>query len=282
VLGFHGRGSTAIVETPGCRILTPRLLALRPALVDLVALAASRAGEMLLTVTDAAGGLDLLVEGARPLDLGLREALARWAAGAGVARLSWGAEPVVQAAAPWVAMGRARVLPPPGAFLQPTAEGEAALVAAVRRALGGARRVLDLFAGCGTFALPLAEDAQVHAVEGDGAMTAALLAGARGAAGLRRVTATARDLFRRPLAGAELEGFDAAVIDPPRQGAEAQVAALAAARLPVIAYVSCNPASFARDARRLVAAGYGMAPPLVIDQFRWSAHVELVTAFRRR
>jgi 23S rRNA (uracil1939-C5)-methyltransferase len=176
-------------------------------------------------------------------------------------------------------MGRARVVPPPGAFLQATREGEAALVAVVLDATRGAARVADLFSGVGTFALPLAEPAEVHAVEGDAAMLEALGKGWRGAPGLRRVTTEARDLFRRPLLAEELARFDAAVIDPPRAGAEAQVAQLARARRPVIAYVSCNPASFARDARALLAAGYRMDPITVVDQFRWSAHVELATRF---
>jgi 23S rRNA (uracil1939-C5)-methyltransferase len=176
-------------------------------------------------------------------------------------------------------MGRARVVPPPGAFLQATREGEAALVTSVLSALQGASRVVDLFAGTGTFSLPLAEAAEVHAVEGDAAMLEALVKGWRGAPGLRRVTTEARDLFRRPLLPEELRRFDAAVIDPPRAGAEAQVAELARARFATVAYVSCSPASFARDAKRLLEAGYRMAPITVVDQFRWSPHVELSTRF---
>jgi 23S rRNA (uracil1939-C5)-methyltransferase len=176
-------------------------------------------------------------------------------------------------------MGRARVVPPAGAFLQATREGESALVASVLAALRGAERVVDLFAGTGTFSLPLAASAEVHAVEGDAAMLEALAKGWRGAPGLHRVTTETRDLFRRPLLPEELRRFEAAVIDPPRAGAEAQVAELARARLPLVAYVSCNPASFARDARRLLEAGYRMDPITVVDQFRWSSHVELSTRF---
>jgi len=131
----------------------------------------------------------------------------------------------------------------------------------------------------GTFALPMAEFAEVHAVEGEAAMTQALEKGWRGAPGLHRVRAEARDLFRRPLDASELKRFDAAVIDPPRAGAEAQVAQLAAAQVPAIAYVSCSPQSFARDAKVLLAAGYRMDPITVVDQFRWSTHVELATRF---
>jgi 23S rRNA (uracil1939-C5)-methyltransferase len=176
-------------------------------------------------------------------------------------------------------MGRARVVPPPGAFLQATAEGEAALVRAVRETVGDAGRVADHFAGCGTFALPLAEGAEVHAVEGDAAMLAALDAGWRAAAGLRRVTTEARDLFRRPLLAGELKRFDAVVLDPPRAGAEAQARALAGSGVARVAMVSCNPVSFARDAAILVAGGYRLERVQVVDQFRWSGHVELAARF---
>jgi len=151
----------------------------------------------------------------------------------------------------------------------------------VRAAVGPARRVADLFAGCGTFALPLAETAEVQAVEGDRGMLAALDAGWRGAPGLKRVTHEARDLFRRPLLPDELRAFDAAVIDPPRAGGEAQVAAIAASTLPRLAYVSCNPVTFARDVARLCSAGFHLDWVEVVDQFRWSAHVELAAALGR-
>jgi 23S rRNA (uracil1939-C5)-methyltransferase len=145
--------------------------------------------------------------------------------------------------------------------------------------LAGARRIVDLFAGCGTFALPLAQRAQVHAVEGEAEMLAALDAGRRGAAGLYPLSTEARDLFRRPLLADELARYDGAVIDPPRAGAEAQIAEIARASLPRLAYVSCNPVTFARDAKTLIAAGYAMGAVRVVDQFRWSAHVELVAGF---
>jgi len=178
-------------------------------------------------------------------------------------------------------MGRAQVVPPPGGFLQATAHGQAALVAAVRAAVGDVTRVADLFAGCGTFALPLAQGAEVLAVEGDRAMLAALEAGWRGAPGLRPVRVTARDLFRAPLEGPELAGFDAVVIDPPRAGASAQARALAAAGPARIASVSCNPSTFARDAKVLVAGGYRLDWIAIVDQFRWSTHVELAASFTR-
>lgn len=279
LLGFHMRASDQIVAVPECLIVTPAIRAGFPALEALVRIAASRTAEVLLTVTDSVEGLDVLVEGGHPLTRSLREEVARWAAEHHIARVVWEGEPLAMRAPPVQRFGRARVTPPPGAFLQATAEGEAALLRRVREIVGPARRIVDLFAGCGTFSLPLAEGAEVHAVEGDAAMIDALLAGWRQAEELRLVTGEARDLFRRPLLADEVARFDAAVIDPPRAGAEAQVAALGDAAVPVIAMVSCNPVSFARDAAALVAKGYSMSPIMVVDQFRWSAHTELVAGF---
>jgi 23S rRNA (uracil1939-C5)-methyltransferase len=279
LLGFHARASDTLIDNPNCKILTPGLMALRPALLDLAAMAAPRSREIGLMLTDSPAGADLVVEEGRDLDPALQQEAASWAAQAGVARFTWNNELVALREGPWQPMGRARVVPPPGAFLQATREGEAALVAVVREATRGATRIADLFAGVGTFTLPLAESAEVHAVEGEAVMIAALNQGWRGASGLRRVTTEVRDLFRRPLLADDLKRFDAVVIDPPRAGAEAQVRELARARLPVVAYVSCNPASFARDAGVLLAAGYRMDPITVVDQFRWSTHVELATRF---
>ena len=281
LVGFHMRASDQIVAVPDCLVLRPALRALLPALEELTRDTASRKGELALTVTDSVDGADLLVEGGPELDGPRRVALAGWAERHGIARLTWGDEPVVARSAPSQTFGPARVVPPSGAFLQATAEGEAALVGAVLSALEGTGRVLDLFAGCGTFSFPLARTAAVHAVEGAPEMIAALETAARRTSGLKPVTAEARDLFRRPLEGTELKGFDGAVIDPPRAGAAAQVAALAEAGPAIVAMVSCNPASFARDAAALIAAGYGMGPITVVDQFRWSSHVELVARFSR-
>jgi len=147
--------------------------------------------------------------------------------------------------------------------------------------LGAQKKIADLFAGVGTFALPLAEGAEVHAVEGDPAMVAALDKASRQTEGLKPIRAEARDLFRRPLEPDEFKYVTGVVIDPPRAGAEAQIGRLAEAKVPVIAMVSCNPVTFARDAKVLVQAGYVLDWVQVVDQFRWSAHVELVGRFIR-
>jgi 23S rRNA (uracil1939-C5)-methyltransferase len=279
LLGFHARASDMLVAVPQCQLLHPDLIASFPGLEALVRAGGSRTGEVALTVTRSLGGVDVVVSGGKPLEAAFQLDLARIAEIHGFARLTWGDEMVALRAQPMQRFGPALVAPPPGAFLQATAEGEAALLRGVAQAIGPAKKVVDLFAGCGTFSLPLAERAEVHAVEGDAAMTAALEKAARATAGLARVTVETRDLFRRPLEPDEFRRMEAVVIDPPRAGAEAQVARLAIAQPPVIAMVSCNPVTFARDARVLVAAGYRLDWLQVVDQFRWSSHVELVARF---
>lgn len=280
IVGLHGRASGTLTAVTGCRVLSPNILAALPRLEAITQAGASRKGEVTFTVIDTPGGLDVAATGGKPLDRGLLPALSALAQN-GIARLSWDGEVIVTLSPPALPMGRARIVPPPGAFLQATANGEAALVAAVREAVGGAARVVDLFAGCGTFALPLAEQAEVLAVESDAAMLRALDAGWRQAQGLKAIRTEARDLFRRPLLADELTRFDAAVIDPPRAGAQAQVMALAGAGPPRIACVSCNPVTFARDAAQLVAAGYALDWIDVVDQFRWSPHVEIAAQLTR-
>lgn len=282
LLGFHARRADRLVPLPGCRVLRAEITEAAPALAAIAALAASRRGELKLAVTATEGGLDVDLRGAPAPDGRTAAQAAALAGRAGWARLSWGAETLALARPPAVRFGRARVVPPPGGFLQATEEAEVTLAAAVAEALGPARRIADLFAGAGAFALRLAERAEVHAVDADAPALAALSAGWRAAAGgLRRVTTETRDLFRRPLLPAELARLDGAVIDPPRAGAAAQAQALARAALPRLAMVSCNPETFARDARTLVDGGWRLDWVQPVDQFRWSAHVELAAGFSR-
>lgn len=279
IAGFHGRASGAIVEVTDCKLLHPDLMRALPVAEALAIAGSGRKGEISVQVTLSEGGLDVSVTGGKPLDEALRLKLSEEAQHLGLARLAWEGEVVVTRQLPTQRFGRAQVLPPPGAFLQATSHGEATLRDAVMEITRGAKAVADLFAGCGTFALPLSERSEVLAVEGDRAMTEALEQGWRRAGGLHRLRPLVRDLFRDPLVTEDFKGIDAVVIDPPRAGAEAQTRQLAEARVPVIAAVSCNPVTFARDARLLIGAGYRMGPVRVVDQFRWSSHVELVTDF---
>jgi 23S rRNA (uracil1939-C5)-methyltransferase len=262
-------------------VAEPSLVAVLGRLDELVGLAASRKGEVRLTLTLSNGGVDLAVTNAKPINGPARALLAGVAARAGLARLGWNGEEVAVARTPEIVFGRARVVPPPGGFLQPTREGEAALLEGVREAVGEAARIADLYCGSGTFALPLAEEAEVLAVEAEADALAALDAAWRATPGLKRITHERRNLASRPLLAAELNGFDAVVIDPPKAGARAQAEQLARSAVPRIAAVSCNPATFARDARILIDGGYRLDCVQPVDQFRWSPHVELVAGFRR-
>jgi 23S rRNA (uracil1939-C5)-methyltransferase len=276
LVGFHARRSDTIVPITECHVLTPGLLAVVPVLGEITRLGGSRSGVMSFAMTQTDSGVDLRVSGGKPLDGPLRMALGAFSGS--FVRLTWEDEPIFAAMPPVVRFGATSVTPPPGAFLQATAEGEAALLTAVQEAVAGATRIADLFAGCGTFALPLAAEALVHAVEGEGVLLDGLDKAPRHAQGLKPVTTEVRDLFRRPLLPDELKAYDAIVIDPPRAGAEAQTRAIAEAQVPRVAAVSCNPVTFARDAAILTHAGYRLNWVQPVDQFRWSTHVELAAS----
>lgn len=277
--GFHRKGSDVVVDVPDCQLVLPNLAAALPMVEAVAMLGASRKSELSVMVTDSEHGLDVRVTGGKPIDAELRSDLANVAREHGVSRITWEDESLTRMP-PNQEFGTAAVIPPPGAFLQATHEGEAALLNGVKEALGEVKYIADLFSGCGTFALPLAHQARVHAVEGEKAMVQALDQGWRTSKGLKQVTHEARDLFRNPLLPDELERFDGVVIDPPRAGAEAQVEQMARTKIPRIAFVSCNPVTFARDCARLITAGYTLDWVQVVDQFRWSTHVEVVAQLR--
>jgi 23S rRNA (uracil1939-C5)-methyltransferase len=233
-----------------------------------------------IAMTASEAGLDVDVRGSGPLPPHVASALATMAERHRLARLTRHGELVAQRATPVISMGRARVELPPGAFLQATAEGEAALARSVIAHLGTAKLVVDLFCGVGPFALRVAERARVIAADSDADAIAALTKAGR-TPGLRPIEATARDLFRRPFVAEELRSADAVVFDPPRQGAQAQARALATSKVPLVIAVSCNAATFARDAKILVDSGYKLKAVTPIDQFRYSPHVEIVARLER-
>jgi len=279
LIGFHAAKSHAIVDMLECRVMTPALTALVPRLRETMSSLLRENEDADLHVTDADDGFDVALKWPRARKL--QGEIARMAEKLHLARVTAGNETIVELAKPSIAFGAVRVALPPGSFLQPTREGEAALQARVVSALKGAKNIADLFAGCGTFTLPLAAHAKVHAVDSDGPALDALAAAARATQGLKPVTTEKRDLFKRPLFSVELTRFDAVVLDPPRAGAAAQASQLAASKVARIAYVSCNEGSFARDARVLVEAGYRLGPVLPVDQFLWSSHIELVASFTK-
>jgi len=281
LLGFNEAGSNRIVDMVECHILHPALFDLLQPLRLLLAmiLPAKRTGDVQLTLTDQ--GVDVALKGVEVIGLEAVEGLTAFCERQGLARLSidegYGAEPRYEPRPVTVTLGGIPVPFPIGGFLQATEDGEGALVSAVREATGGAERIADLFAGLGTFALSL--EGQVTAAEASREAVLALKSAA-GRAGVL-INAEHRDLYRRPLDRKELAGFDAVVLDPPRAGAVDQIRELAASPVPRIAYVSCNPATFARDAEMLVSGGYRLDWVRPVGQFRWSTHVELAAAFSR-
>lgn len=281
LVGFHGRRSSDIVEITECAVIHPKLLAATAALQDATMLAGSRKGEVRATATLTEGGVDLACEGGKALEGQALVEVTALAEAHDLARLTWNGEVLATRRPSALAFGDALVTPPPAGFLQATAEGEATLTAAAMKAVGDAKRVVDLFAGAGTFTFPLASKAEVQAFEGDANLIRALQDGANRAQGLKRITGTVRDLFRRPLLADEFKRIDAAVIDPPRAGAAAQTEVLAKSGPPIIASISCNPVTFARDARTLIEGGYKLEWVLPVDQFRWSPHVEIAAKFAR-
>ena len=280
--GFHERASARIVDVATCVIARPALAALleplRAALAEV--LPDGAAADAIANETD--NGVDVLLRPHKRLNLSIdqRQALVGLAERANLGRLSWGdranPEPIVTRRAPLLMLGEVTVEPPPGAFLQATKRGELAMREAVDAWLGGAARFADLFAGVG--ALSLGRPGRISLFESDKPSVAAVDAAARKLGG-NRVTAERRDLFRNPLLARELDAFEAVVLDPPRAGAAAQVTELARSKVSRVVYASCDPGSFARDARALQDAGYRLEKLKAIDQFLWSGHVESIALF---
>ena len=280
-VGFNERRSGRIIDLPDCAVLAPELHAAIGPLEALVADIAPSQGHLDIAVTVTAGGLDAAITNApRDLSADRRMALAGSAAARAFARVAINGEVVVQHRTPAIRAGSAWLTPPPGGFLQAVESAEIHMVERVKAIVGSARRVVDLFSGSGTFSLPLAATATVHAVESFGPALDALARAAQ-TPGLKPVSVEKRDLFRRPLTAMELARFDAVVLDPPRAGAEAQCAQIAASKVRTVAMVSCNAATFARDAARLCAAGFRLKKVTPVDQFLWSPHIEVVASFTR-
>lgn len=291
VLGFNERGSMKLVEIQSCAVLYPRIVKLLPALRDLMAKVMKvdkQKGD--ITVTEANGELDILVTSPLTketwMPFPMLEAFQDFAEGEDIARLSWRSavrtesELILERKPFRVMLSEVPVVPPPGSFLQATEDGEAALTRAViERLPGKAGKVADLYAGSGTFTFPLLQKGwHVHAVEGYKAALESLKVAGRT---FPKLTTAVRDLSKDPLNAKELKGFDAVVVDPPREGAAPQMKILAETNTPLIISVSCSAASFARDAAYLIEGGYKLQKLTIIDQFLWSHHIEMVGVFSR-
>jgi 23S rRNA (uracil1939-C5)-methyltransferase len=282
-IGFNAAQSNQIVDMRMCPLLLPELFALVAPVRDLLALIAPQRRPVKVKMQMLDQGVELILEGVKAEGLEAAMALQDFAGANRLARFvidqGDGLETLWQPDPPTVLFGGIAVEVPPFAFLQPTAVGQEALIEAVKTAIGDAPAVADLFAGVGTFALSVQAGRKVYAAEGARDATAAMAGAANRARAL--VATEHRDLFRRPLIPSELHRFGAVILDPPRAGAEEQVKELAASDVPAIAYVSCNPASFARDAKILIAGGYTLDWVQPVGQFRWSTHVELAGRFSR-
>jgi 23S rRNA (uracil1939-C5)-methyltransferase len=279
-VGFMRARAHDIIEIESCPVLALSMARALPVARALARALRSAAQPLDILVTATDSGLDVDLKGHGPLGEAETRALVALALEHDLARLSNHGVIVLSRRAPTLVMGKATVAPPPGAFLQASQKGEEVLAEKVCAAVADARRIADLFSGIGTFALRMAEFAQVHACDHEEAALAALAKAAH-VPGMRQVTVEPRDLFRRPLGPAELEAYDAVVFDPPRAGAEQQALALSTSSVPLVVAVSCNVQTFARDAAILCAGGYEVLRVDPVDQFRHSPHVEIVASFRR-
>lgn len=282
LVGFAEPGSHAIVPISRCPVLAPSLDGALGAARAIAETLAATGKPLDIQITAADNGLDVDVRGSGPLDASRLAALSALAARYQLTRLTRHRELVVMRAPPVVTIGKARITLPPGSFTQPTAAGEEALASLVVAHAKKAKRIADLFCGIGPFALRLAEKSQVSAYDNDEAAVGALTKAVQNTQGLKPLNAETRDLFRRPMVAQELRDFDAVVFDPPRQGAQAQSEQLARSKVPLVIAVSCNAATFARDARILIGGGYRIGDVTPVDQFRHTPHVEIVAAFRRK
>jgi 23S rRNA (uracil1939-C5)-methyltransferase len=280
-VGFAAAGRHEIIAIDHCPILDPALHGAFAAANDIAEALVPAAKPLDIQITATERGLDIDVRGSGPLNTALLSKLSRLAEHHNLARLTRHGELVIMRAPPVVRIGKAQVALPPGAFMQPTVAGEETLATLAMERCKGAKRVADLFCGIGPFALRLAEKFKVAAFDSDAPAITALRNAVNTTQGLKPITAEARDLFRRPLVPQELRDYDCVVFDPPRQGAQAQSQQLAASRITQVVAVSCNPATFARDAHILIDGGFKIERVTPVDQFRHTPHVELVAKFRR-
>lgn len=281
LLGYHEKASHRLVDISECPVLVPEIVSALAGLKRLAEPLMPKKGELRLTVLSTTAGLDVSFDQANRTYEQKIAHLSQLAVELDLARLSVNGETLLEVRPPVLDMDGTAVVPPPGGFTQASHAAETALCGLVKEGLGTSKKVADLFAGSGTFALRIAKSASVHAVEGDAAALKALENALRIPKGLKQVTMERRDLFRRPLMAEELNAFDAVVFDPPRAGAQAQAEQLALSAVPRIAAVSCNPATLARDLRILIDGGYALQTVTPVDQFVFSPHIEVVANLSR-
>lgn len=279
--GFMAPRSHTLVAIGHCPITIQALHGTPEIAREIGRLLKQSAKPVSIQFTASDNGLDIDIRGHGPATDIQRQKLIEFSDVNDLARIALHGDVLVERRPPFIGMGRASVTPPAGGFLQATALGEEMLAKHVLAFCSGAGKIADLFSGCGPFALRLAENADVHAIESDKASLLALDRAFRSTQGLRRITTEPRDLFRRPLLKPELEQYHAVVLDPPRAGAEAQARQIATADIAKVVSVSCDPGTFARDAAILTNGGYTLKNVIPVDQFAYSAHVETVALFTK-
>ncbi|MDE2648113.1 MAG: RsmD family RNA methyltransferase [Paracoccaceae bacterium] len=280
-VGFFKRNTHELISTPSCELVNPEILSAFSLFEEITLIGATRKSIIEISVTVSKAGLDLNILNGKKLDnqnimkiTGLCESF-------NIARITWNEDLLANFLNPTIVFQGIAITPPPNAFLQATEQGQEILIANAMLSVFDSDKVIDLFSGCGTFALPAAKRSEVLAIDKTKSMLTAIDQAWRGTTGLKKVTSRSQDLFKEPVGKEELNSFDAAIIDPPRVGAEAQSHELAKSHIKRISSVSCNPRTFSRDAKILVDSGFKLDWVQPIDQFLWSSHIELVAQFSR-
>lgn len=289
VFGFAEKGSHNLIDIEMCPILVTDIVDIIEPLKGFLRNLLSKKQKMTIQITCGDNGLDVVFKGKGDVDLKLRMDLAEFAETNDLARISWFDtslripfyEMLAERRKPYVTFEGNKVFFPEGAFLQATKQGESALITAMLKGISGARHVVDLFSGCGTFSIAAANHASVHAVENNEEMLSALKNSANIMTGIKQITTELRDLFLRPLLPHELNKYDVAIIDPPRAGAKHQMTEIINSQIKKLVMISCNPVTFSRDVQDLMNAGFYMGAVTPVDQFLYSSHLEIVSVFER-
>jgi len=281
IVGFFRKGSEELVSTPSCELLHKEIMAAFNLYECLTTIGATRKSIIGIAVSLTDTGLDISVTKATTLNPETIIKISNMCKPYKVARLTWNDEVLCLYNLPIIQFDTTKVNPPPGAFLQATTHGEQVLIKSVTEALAGAKKVIDLFSGCGTFSFPAAKNAEVVSFDNIEAMINSLDIAWRNSSNLKKISCHTRDLFKRPVLKHELLSFDAAIIDPPRVGAERQTLEIADSKISRVAAISCNPITFSRDAEILTRGGFNLDWVQPVDQFLWSSHIELVAQFTR-
>ena len=280
-VGFFKRNTHELISTPSCELVNPEILSAFSLFEEITLIGATRKSIIEISVTVSKEGLDLNILNGKKLDNQSIMKITGLCESFNIARITWNEDLLANFLNPTIVFQGIAITPPPNAFLQATEQGQEILITNAMLSVFDSDKVIDLFSGCGTFTLPAAKRSEVLAIDKTKSMLTAIDQAWRETTGLKKVTSRSQDLFKEPVGKEELNSFDAAIIDPPRVGAEAQSHELAKSHIKRISSVSCNPRTFSRDAKILVDSGFKIDWVQPIDQFLWSSHIELVAQFSR-